>query len=67
MKVNRFYLGILILNILFFKIILDIFISNPEILANRFYLVYLAVLIGTIGIIANTFNAFPKEESKNAK
>lgn len=59
MKINRFFLGVLILNVLFLKVYFDILIANPKLITVN--LAILILIIGIVGLIANCFNAFPKE------
>ena len=58
--INRFYLGILIITIIFLNWLFLIILIHPE--SMNFIIFNIMMVIGTLNIIINTFNAFPKKE-----
>jgi|GEM_PF-5752790 len=63
MNINRFFLGMLIINILLFNLVFMALIIHEEIISSvPSYLIYILLVIGIIGIITNVYNSFPKEK-----
>lgn len=62
MKLNRFYLGLLILNILMFNVWFNIIIAYPQ--TQNIILAYSIIGLLSICIVLCCFVAFPKEEIK---
>jgi hypothetical protein len=60
MKINKFFLGLLIINIMIFNYILNLLMNYPELFKDNILSVYILLILGIIGIITNTFNAFEK-------
>lgn len=63
MKINRFYLGILTLNIITFNFLFNLINIHPELFSKiNIIVIYGVLTLGIIGIIVNYFNAFPKDK-----
>jgi hypothetical protein len=60
MKINKFFLGILIINIIMFNFSLNLLMNYPNIIKDNILPVYIILIIGIIGIVINTFNTFEK-------
>jgi hypothetical protein len=60
MGLNRFFLGVLIINIILTFELFIIGFFHPELFNVWFFIFLFAISI--VGIIVNCFNAFPKDE-----
>lgn len=66
MRINSFFLGVLICNIIFVITYLNLTIHYPS-STNNFFIFVNLVFIGMCGIIINCFNAFPKDKKSEVK